>query len=281
MRVLVTGGSGFIGGHVVARLRGQGHEPVLFDRHAQTGSEVFLGDVRDYAGVDAAVGDCDGVIHLAAVLGTQESLGAIDTAVNVNVNGSLNVFNAVRRYGLPAVYIAVGNHWMNNPYSISKTTAERFALMFNKEFGTTIAVVRAYNAYGPGQKAGPVRKIIPNFIIPALRDEELIVYGDGSQVMDMIYVGDVASILVRALGQCVVIEAGTGRHTTVRQIAELVCEIVGRGRIVHVPMRPGEPPGSVVVAPEPLSSDVVPLEEGLRLTIPYYERLESSHLVSV
>jgi len=225
------------------------------------------------------------------VLGTQESLKAIDTAVAVNIEGSLNVFNAVRRYDVPAVYIAVGNHWMNNPYSVTKTTAERFALMFNKEFGARIAVVRAYNAYGPGQKATPVRKIIPNFIISALRDQQLTVYGDGLQVMDMIYVGDVARALVVALttdglDYACVFEAGTGRVTTVRQIAELVCSIVGRGRIEHLPMRPGEPPHSVVLADPrtlwPLGIDkFVTLEEGLKLTLPYYERFESRHLIQV
>ncbi len=74
---------------------------------------------------------------------------------------------------------------MNNSYSITKTCAERFAWMFNREHGTRISVVRALNAYGPGQKSEPVRKIMPNFILPALRGEAIIVYGAGSQVMEI------------------------------------------------------------------------------------------------
>jgi nucleoside-diphosphate-sugar epimerase len=217
---------------------------------------------------------CDGVIHLAAVLGTQETIEEPGIAFEVNVRGSINVFQAVRHYQLPAVYITVGNYWMNNPYSISKHTAERLALMFNRECGTRIAVVRGYNAYGPGQKAAPVHKIIPNFIIPALKGEDLIVYGDGSQVMDMIYVEDVAEILVSALlsesaDYQQVLEAGTGRPTTVNQIAQIITEKVGRGFIKNVPMRPGEPDKSVVLA-KVRPYDFVNLEDGLDRTIPYY-----------
>jgi nucleoside-diphosphate-sugar epimerase len=182
---------------------------------------------------------------------------------------------------------------MNNPYSITKTTAERFALMFNKERGTKIAVVRGMNAYGPGQKAGPVRKIIPNFIIPALKGDPLTVYGDGSQVMDMIYVDDLADVLCAALlfnhgVYDSVFEAGTGTPTTVLRIAKEVIKQVGGGTIHHVPMRPGEPDASRVLAnPETLApflySDFASLENGgrgfmslaggIEATIPYYRNI--------
>jgi len=197
--------------------------------------------------------------------------------------GGLNVFKAVRDYNVPAVYIAVGNHWMNNSYSITKTTAERFAFMANREWGTRIAVVRALNAYGPGQKAAPVRKIMPNLILPALRGEPIRIYGDGEQVMDMIFVEDVAEILVRALltdhgTYDEVFEAGTGRATTVNDIAAEVVRQVGKGVIEHVPMRPGEPEHSVVRGnPATLiplrMPELVSLEDGLVPTIGYYRGL--------
>ena len=282
-RILVTGGTGFIGQHVVANLKAKGHYPVILDRHylpRDPTTETVMGSVTDRSAVDHAVSICDGVIHLAAVLGTQETIEEPGIAFEVNVRGSINVFQAVRHYGVPAVYITVGNYWMNNPYSISKHTAERLALMFNKECGTRIAVVRGYNAYGPGQKAAPVRKIIPNFIIPALKGEELIVYGDGTQIMDMIYVEDIAEILVQSLltdrgwtgtmeGYEEIVEAGTGRATTVHQIAQMVIGKVGRGQIRLTPMRPGEPEQSVVLA-TPHSRNFVSLEDGLDRTIPYY-----------
>ncbi len=280
-KVLVTGGSGFIGAHVCANLTAHGREPLVFD-HRRSGATTFLGDVVDYAAVSEAVAICDGVIHLAGVLGTQETIREPLPAVQTNIVGSLNVFKACEHYQKKAVLIAVGNFWMENTYSITKTTAERFAAMFNKERGTKIAVVRGLNAYGPGQKSRPVRKIIPNFVIPALNDEELLVYGDGLQVMDMIYVEDLAEVLVRALivdhgvyGRA--FEAGTGRRTTVIEIAREVIKQVGAGRIRHMPMRPGEPENSEVVGnPETLRclevdpKDMVTLEDGLGRTIPWF-----------
>lgn len=290
MRVLVTGGSGFIARHTVDRLQELGHEAIRFDRRGPTD---FLGDVRDATAVSEAVAVSDGVLHIAGVLGTAETISNPTPAVETNIMGSLNVFQACRQYRKRCVYITVGNYWMLNSYSISKTTAENLAWMFNREHGTEIAVVRALNAYGPRQKAEPVRKIMPNFLLPALKDEEITVYGDGSQIMDMIFVEDVADILIRALtedhGQYlfdprrngdnkVKFEAGTGRRTTVNDIAEMVIACVGKGHVKHVPMRGGEPEHSVVLGNpntlRPLYGGELPnlttLERGIKRTVDYY-----------
>ncbi len=294
MKVLVTGAAGFIGSYVVEDLEGRGIEVIRFDHHVDAArGDHFLGDVIDFVAVNEAVAISDGVIHLAGVLGTAETINEPRPAVETNIMGSLNVFQACRNYDKRCVYISVGNYWMHNSYSITKTVAENFAYMFNKEHGTEIAVVRALNAYGPRQKSAPVRKIMPNFILPALKDEELIVYGDGQQIMDMIFVKDVAEILVKALlvdhGQYVFspqrnqdatvkFEAGTGRPTTVLEIAELVVKTVGKGQIKHVPMRGGEPEGSIVLGdPMTLRSlyggevpSLTALEDGIVDTIEYY-----------
>jgi len=300
MRCAVTGGSGFIGSYVVEELARQMHHPVILD-HLKRESypkdvDVFLGDVCDSTVVSEAVADTDGVVHLAAILGTAETIDEPRSVVEVNLIGSLNVFQACRRYGRSCVYISVGNYWMNNPYSITKDVAERFAWMFNKEHQTRISVVRGLNAYGPRQKSQPVRKIMPNFIISALKDAEVVVYGDGSQIMDMIYVEDVAKILVRALvvnhGQYVYVpardsvnqvrfDAGTGLAITVQEIANKVIRYVGKGKICNVPMRPGEPSGSVVLGdPSTLGAlfgGKVPvfmsLEEGIARTVEYYRHM--------
>jgi len=284
--ILVTGGTGFIGRYVVENLIDKGYSPMAFDRRGAYGYlNTFLGDTTDFSAVNEAVAISDGVIHLAGVLGTAETIDEPRPSIDTNIYGGLNVFQACRNYNKKCVYIAVGNHWMNNSYSITKTTAERFAYMFNKEHGTEIVVVRGLNAYGPGQKHTPVRKIIPNFIIPALQDKEITVYGDGSQIMDMIYVEDLADILVRALTvdhgiYDKAIEAGTGIRTSVQEIAETVIKLVGKGSIKNVPMRPGEEENSVVLGkPEtfrPLYGkfpQLYTLEEGIKLAIPYYEEL--------
>jgi UDP-glucose 4-epimerase len=291
MKVLVTGGSGFIGQHVCQRLEEYGPEPVTFDRYGPAkrpvyGRNHYLGDVRDYTSVSEAVYHCDGVIDLAGVLGTAETFLDPRPAIAVNISGAMNVFQACQQFNKRCVYISVGNHWMLNPYAITKTTAERFALMMNKESGTEIAIVRGLHAYGPGQKTRPVRKIIPTFIMNALEDTPLTIYGDGLQVADMIYVTDLADILCRALlldhgVYDRVFEAGTGVRTTVLEVAEQVITAVGRGSIRHAEMRQGEEPSSVVLGdPRTLAAlypaglpRFVGLEAGIGQTVAYYRAL--------
>jgi UDP-glucose 4-epimerase len=295
-KILVTGGNGFIGRYVVENLKHKGFKPIIFDRYGFKNEDSYVGDIKDFSSINESIGMSDGVIHLAGVLGTAETINEPRPAIDTNIYGSLNVFQACKNYKKRCVYISVGNYWMNNSYSITKDTAERFAWMFNREHGTEIAVVRALNAYGPGQKQKPVRKIIPNFILPALKNEDIIIYGDGSQIMDMIFVEDVADILVRSLiknhnqyiynpesgiNKSPKFEAGTGVRTSVQEIAELVIKLVGKGRIKNVPMRAGEPENSIVIGNpstlKPLYDGNIPklisLEEGLLKTIPYYRSL--------
>lgn len=294
-RVLVTGGSGFIGGYVTDRLVERGYEPVVFD-HIRRGSvhEVFLGDIRDEVAVNEAVAHAEGVIHLGGVLGTQETIANPRPAAYTNVIGGLNVLEACNEYDVPLVNIAVGNYWENNTYSITKNTVERFADMYAKYRSSRVSVVRALNAYGPRQVAatpyGPsrVRKVMPSFVCRALSGESIEIYGDGEQIMDMIFVGDVATILVNALekterdGAQGVFEAGTGRRTTVNDIAQTVASEVARqggpsADIVHLPMRPGEGERSVVIGNPatlepiwPSETQLVPLEIGVERTVNYF-----------
>lgn len=285
MNILVTGGAGFIGRYVCRNLIERGHSVIVYDNFKPDfyNALYLCGCVQDTLKLWKAIVGCDAVIHLAGVLGTAETVNDPMLPVNVNISGSLAVFEACRQFGKKAVYIAVGNHFMNNSYSITKTTAERFALMYNAEHGTKIAIVRGLNVYGPYQKVKPVRKVIPNFIMPALRNENIVVYGDGSQVMDFIYASDAAEILTRALLMehgiyDRIFEAGSGRRTTINDIAEMVVKISGsKSTIEHVPMRAGEIQNSVVVADtstlEPLkikANDMIPMETGLTLTVQYY-----------
>jgi UDP-glucose 4-epimerase len=293
MKILVTG-AGFIGSHVVERLLELGHEVSIFDRFPKKREEwgnkvrTFLGDIRDREAVTEAVYQHDGVLNLAGILGTMETVDNPHPSVDTNIHGALNIFegcrpNSMHKEGIRGVQIAVGNHFMNNTYSITKTTAERFALMFNKEHKTKIAVVRALNAYGEYQKHKPVKKITPNFIVRALRGEPIEIFGDGEQIMDMIYVKDVAEILIRALlgdHGCYdqIFEAGTGRRTTVNEIALLVNKLIGNNAgIRHLPMRAGEPERSIVLGNpstlKPLGmseQDLAPLEKGMEQTITWY-----------
>jgi UDP-glucose 4-epimerase len=300
--VLVTGGNGFIGRYVVELLVDRGYHTSVLDtrwREPEGGATLVLGDIRDATAVTEAVAHADGVIHLAGVLGTQETINNPRPAAETNILGGLNVFEACAQYDVPLVNIAVGNYWMNNTYSITKNTMERFAAMMNKYRNTRISIVRALNAYGPRQVAaapwGPskVRKIMPAFVCRALAGESIEIYGDGEQIMDMIYVGDVARVLVAALeateqGTLVTVEAGSGNPTTVNDIAKEVIYqtalVTGRTvDIVHIPMRPGEDANSVVLGDPgtlaPLGIDsgsFLLLEDGIAQTVRYFQRMLSA-----
>jgi UDP-glucose 4-epimerase len=305
MRIGVTGGTGFIGGHVRDVAIERGHRVVLFDRgtrpadippHLVDHVEVFLGDVRDETSMMELAAHVDGIIHLAACLGTQETIRNPHPAAETNILGGLNFLQACAQYGIPGTYIAVGNHFMDNPYSITKTTVERFVRMYNHERGTRVNTVRALNAYGPRQSVAPpfgpakVRKIMPAFICRALTGAPIEVYGDGLQVSDMIHVRDVAGALISALEHAAdgdvfdrEVEVGPLEHRTVLSVADAVVRYVVKAgfgsisEIKHLPMRPGELPGARVVADTDTLALVdmdprhlVPLDDGIAETVHWY-----------
>lgn len=297
MRIGVTGGAGFIGGWVVDELTARGHQALVFDHHGHPGTatEVMLGDVRDATAMTELAAHTDGIIHLAAVLGTQECIADPRPAAETNLMGSLNFLEALSRYDIPGTMICVGNHWMNNPYSITKSAAERFLQMYVTERGTRANAVRAVNAYGPRQSMaapyGPakVRKITPAFTARALTSNPVEVYGDGLQVSDMVHVRDVARTLVNALEHAAtgtalehVVEIGPVDHHCVNDVAQMVIKAaVKLGHdpvdLLHLPMRPGEIPGARVTAdtttlahvgitPDSLTS----LEDGITETVTWF-----------
>ena len=294
MKILITGAQGFIGRYVVEECERRGYTPIVFDRYMKWDHpEFFLGDIEDDVAVTEAFAHSDAFIHLAGVLGTQETIKNPRPAARVNLLGGLNVLSAAAQYDVPGVNIAVGNHWMNNTYSITKSTMERFVHMFNKENGTRINIVRPTNCFGPRQVSFPpygpskVKKITPAFVNAAIRDLPIGIYGDGTQVSDMIYVSDVARVLVTATEHAVrgtvyekPFEVGYGKPITVNEVAETVVRLSNsKSNLLHSPMRPGEEEHGVVLAdPTTLAplgitpESFVSLEEGLRKTISYYRR---------
>ena len=297
MKILVTGGAGFIGSYVVEKCIERGHEPIIFDhynRQEEYPCPVILGDVRDEVAVTEAMAHVDAWIHLAAVLGTQETIDNPRPAAQSNLMGGLNMLAAAKQYNLPGTYIGVGNHWMNNPYSITKTMIERFVSMYNKEHGTRVNIVRAMNAYGPRQRPVPpwgdskVRKITPSFICRALTGEDIEVYGNGKQISDMCWVGDVAHALVVATEKAAqdivfpeAVEVGPAHSKQVGEIAHLIIHLTGSdSQVVNLPMRPGEIPGATVSADintlkyvDMTEASLMPVAKGMEITIDYYREL--------
>jgi len=304
VKIGITGGAGFIGGHVVDELLHRGHTPVIFDRRrrsneARDGVELFLGDVTDPVAMSELGKHVDGIINLAACLGTQETIKNPLPAARTNIEGGLNFLATCDENDIPGVNIEVGNYWMPNTYSISKSTVGRFCEMFNLYNGARINRVRCVNAYGPRQSVAPpfgpakVRKITPAFVCRALLGQPIEVYGDGEQISDMVYVRDVARALADALeiarlGDVLAEPVGVGPYEkdslTVNAVADLVRHTVRvfggpeQPPVVHVPMRPGETPGDrVSVDPDTLKqigmnpSTLISFEKGIAATVIWFK----------
>lgn len=246
MRVLVTGGAGFIGSAVVLRLKEEGHEPVEFDRPQ---------DIRDAVAVTEAVHDVDAVIHLAGMLGTHELFDHARTAIEVNVHGTLNVLQACEASGAAYVGITMPVSGWANVYTATKHCAQDLASAWHRHRGVPVSHVRAYNAYGPGQKTGPghPQKIVPTFATEAWAGRPIPIWGDGEQTVDLIHADDLARLLVDGLeyGDDRIIEGGSGAALTVNQVAALVQLITGGSSkdVEHLPMRDGETAHTTIVAP--------------------------------
>ena len=255
MNVLVTGSAGFIGAYVRDALHAGGHTMTGFDGDRDVRDSVAVTKIIEDYGVEA-------VINLAGVLGTAETFGDGERhAADVNILGAVTIFDAAEEARIPVVQIGTGHKGQPNPYAITKGAAEDLALARARWKGERIAVVRAYHAYGAGQKPFPphgpsrVRKIIPSFICRALTGMPLEINGDGTQLIDLVHVADVADVLVATIGGPYgeVTEAGTGKATSVYAAASEVIARCGgpSSKIVHAPMRDGEPEGTTVVAKNP------------------------------
>lgn len=292
-KILITG-FGFIGRHVSKLLVERNYEVSILERKPDIRSMAklklnpIIGDIRDSELMGELIPYYDGVINLAALLGTAELMDNHLEAINTNIVGAINVFEGCKRANelgkkVPCVQITVGNHFMDNPYSITKSVSERFANMYNTEHHTDVRIVRVFNAYGEYQKHFPVRKIIPNFIRASLLNRSIIIYGSGDQIMDMIYVGDVANILIESLVVPQVngvISAGTGRRLCVNDIAKIVIEhSSSTSKLKHVSMRPGEIENSIVLGEPDTLVDIgiqpdslTKFEEGIVRTIDWYKK---------
>lgn len=294
MKCLVTGGSGFIGSFIVQELAKEGHDVIIYDIAKPDfmlprNVEYFDGDTRYMSTLASAMRGIDELYDVAGVLGTNELMFSNNRAVDVNINGALNALKAARMCGVKRIFHPTKpNDWLNT-YSITKFAAEQFCLMFQKNFNMNIAVLKWFNAYGPRQHLYPVRKAVPLFITQALYNRPLEVFGDGEQTVDMIYVVDIAKIAIKATRNCgkvgKVMDVGTGLPITVNELAGMIIKLMkSKSKIVHLPMRKGEPEKSDIRADVTMLKDIVkvdeftPFEKGLKVTIDWYKKLPKAEL---
>ncbi len=182
------------------------------------------------------------MIHLAGVLGTAELFQTPELAIKANVEGTCRILQACTDLNLHYVGITMPAVWYN-VYQATKKAARELAIAWHMHMNVPICHVRAFNVFGPGQKTRPVQKIIPTFADRAWRGEPIPIWGDGNQRIDLIYVDDVARVLVDALayGDNEVFDAGTGKPMTVNEVARRILGVTGSpSTLEYLPMRKGE-----------------------------------------
>jgi UDP-glucose 4-epimerase len=307
--VLVTGGAGFIGSHLVERLLADGHRVRALDNFS-TGSEanlgfgqrygaaleVLRGDVRDLATVERAVRGVSVVFHQAAMRSVPRSVADPLGANEHNVTGTLHVLEAARRAGIRRVVYASSSSVYGDrpelpkredqppspisPYAVSKAAGEQYAAVWARLFGVETVGLRYFNVFGPRQDPkSEYAAVIPKFILWGLRGEPLEIHGDGTQSRDFTYIDNVVGanlLAARAEGAGgEVFNVGCGDRVSLLAIVEKLERMVGR-RLErrHTPVRAGDVPhtqADVSKAKRILGyAPLVDFDEGLRRTVDFF-----------
>lgn len=286
-KALITGGGGFIGTHLAEVLDKRGYEITLFDIYEPTWKpeiETFRfikGSILNLDNMRGAFVGQDVIFDCAGILGSAETFDKIEETVQTNITGTLSGLRVSYELGIPFIYMSLKNAWFN-PYMITKRAGTKFCQMYHMYLGHKTAVIRGLNAYGEKQKWGKVQKVVPTFITKALKDETLEIFGDGKQIIDLIYVKDLVEIMIRVFEEGLwgeVMDGGTGVPVTVNELAELIIRLTdSESEIKHIPMRLGEPPQAVALADPTKVKQLLnyypttPLEDGMELTVEWYRQ---------
>ena len=267
MNILVTGGAGFIGSHVVEQFHATDTVTVLdnfrsgFSHNLQgLRARIVQGSVTDRSVVDDLLRGVDYVFHLAALVSVPESMEKPGEAVAINVQGTLNILEAARTHKVKKVVISssaaiYGNNpdvpkretmlpEPRSPYAITKLDDEYYGRMFTEDFGVPVVALRYFNVFGPRQNPrSQYAAAVPIFIERCLAGKDLVIHGDGEQTRDFIYVKDVvaANALAASSGATGVFNIACGKSMSINALAETLKNLTGSSsRIVHAGERSGD-----------------------------------------
>lgn len=302
MKVLVTGGAGFIGSHVVDRLVQEGHDVVIVD-NLSTGKRRNINRAARFCKMDIQSWRLERVfrnerpnivMHFAAQMDVRKSVEDPVFDAQVNILGMLNVLQqAVRHgvrkvvfsssggaiYGEQDVYPAPESHATKplSPYGISKLCGEQYLSYYQRVSGLQVVNLRYANVYGPRQDPDGEAGVVAIFIQKLLNNEQAIIHGNGRQTRDFVYVEDVVEANLAVMGPDTqgTYNVGTGQETSINDLMRILIEHTGStGKEVHGPAKRGEQARSVIDASklhhelswEPRTE----LSEGLKRTVDYF-----------
>ena len=257
LRVLVTGGAGFIGSHLVDNLLKRGNRVIVYDnfdpfytskeqniKHHLGDSNFTLlkADILHYRTLSSAMRNVDVVFHEAAQPGVRYSIQNPKKVHEVNVTGTLNILkaalaNQVKKviyassssvYGFSKYLPFDENHPTNpnSPYAASKLAAEKYCLVFHEAYGLNVVVLRYFSVYGPRQRPD---QVIRTFVSNALSGKPITIYGDGKQTRDFTYIDDVVSATIRtaeAKTDETLINIGSGKRITINKLFKTITKLV-------------------------------------------------------
>ena len=305
MRILVTGGAGFIGSHTVDALVAIGsHEVSVVDNlsagkrdQINPGTRFHQADIRDAAEVGRIISEArpEVIVHFAAQMDVRRSVADPAFDAQVNLVGFLNLMEAARQHGLRRVvfsstggaiygeqdtFPADESHPCRpvSPYGVAKFSTESYLFFYKAQYGIDYAAMRYANVYGPRQDPHGEAGVVAIFCGRLLEDKPVTIFGDGKQTRDYVYVGDVvranvAAVTASATGP---INVGTGIETDVNQLYRALAAAAGSDRPpTYAPARPGEQSRSVIAATRARRelgwSPQVTIEEGLRRTYDFFK----------
>lgn len=303
MEILITGGAGFIGSHILAQLQGRRDmDVVVFDNlssgskeHVPAGMELVEGDVCDEAAVDALFADhhFDAVVHLAAQTMVPFSVDHPVEDCQINLEGVLHVLEACRTHGTGHILFSssaavYGDNLHiplketerlvpTSPYGITKMTTEHYLRVYHELYGMDATVFRFANVYGERQGEKGEGGVVSIFCKLLSQRQGITVFGDGNQTRDFVYAGDIAQAIIRALPLkgCHTMNVSTGQETSINDLIRSFEKAVGYTvPVQYTAPRTGDILRSVL-SNEALKRDLgfVPamdLEEGIRRTYDWY-----------
>ena len=305
-RILVTGGAGFIGSHLVELLLHQGHEILCLDNYF-TGNKANLHHLRDHPRLELIRHDVvnpimlevDQIYHLACPASPVHYQYNPVKTIKTTVLGTLNMLGLAKRvrarillastseiYGDPQEHPQKEEYWGNvNPigvrscYDEGKRVAETLMMDYHRQNRVDIRIPRIFNTFGPHMALNDGR-VISNFIVQSLTGRDLTIYGEGRQTRSFCYISDLVDGLVRLMnceGLVEPVNLGNPEEYTILEIARKILELTGSpSALIHGPMPPDDPGRrrpDITRARERLGwQPAVPLETGLQKTIPYFAR---------